>query len=186
MRRQTELEEYCQFESARRGFDAFGSPIGSAFGAWKRGCVGTIDADFPDEPWFTSEEAAWVYWEQHEPSRREPAHQGSRSATHAENNPKIAALEARVQALERIIAQFFDTERVTLEEVEVPDPPHVRWIEANRERLEAYRDSFIALDPEKGILVHAEDGDEFEAKLGDLSPEERDRVVLFHASMYVR
>lgn len=63
--------------------------------------------------------------------------------------------------------------------------PEARWIRAHRDQLRALADSFIALDPEKGILVHSADGDEFAAQLKQLSAEERGRVILFRASMYL-
>lgn len=71
------------------------------------------------------------------------------------------------------------------DEDEAPVEPHVTWIECNRETLRAYADSFIALDPARGIVVHASDGEDFETQLGALSSEQRARTVLFHASMYV-
>lgn len=101
---------------------------------------------------------------------------------------KIAALEERVRKLEAMLEQL-PAEGGTADEEEVADEalaqPEARWIRANRDQLRAHADSFIALDPEKGILVHSADGDEFAARLEQLSAEERGRVVLFHASMYL-
>jgi hypothetical protein len=103
---------------------------------------------------------------------------------HPKEDGKIAALEARVRKLEALLEQLL-AERVLSDEDEAPVQPHIRWIEANRDVLHAHPDSFIALDPDKGIVAHAIDGDDFAAQLDKLPPEQRDRVVLFHASMYV-
>ncbi len=97
---------------------------------------------------------------------------------------KVAALEARVQKLETLLAQLL-AEKTPVNEDEAPVEPHVTWIENNRETLRAHADSFIALDPARGIVVHASEGEDFEAQLGALSAEQRASVVLFHASMYV-
>jgi hypothetical protein len=105
--------------------------------------------------------------------RPEPAH-----------DKKVAALEARVQKLETLLEQLL-AEKTPVNEDEAPVEPHVTWIENNRETLRAHADSFIALDPAHGIVVHASEGEDFEAQLGALSAKQRASVVLFHASMYV-
>jgi hypothetical protein len=114
--------------------------------------------------------------------RVEPVRPARRSAA---ARPPAAALEARVQKLEQMVEQLLAEREPTQEEI-VPKSPHDLWIEAHCEELRNYPDSFIALDAEKGVVIHAQDGDEFEIQLEKLSPEERDRVALLHTSMYVR
>ncbi|WP_437783439.1 hypothetical protein [Sorangium sp. So ce1097] len=115
--------------------------------------------------------------------------------TTPKQDPKVAALENRVQKLESLIEHLLakqiaehkhEIESKYEDEGETADQPHTNWIEANKDKLRAYPDSFVALDLEEGIVAHASDGDEFHAQLDKLSPEQRDRVVLFHTSMYVR
>lgn len=69
---------------------------------------------------------------------------------------------------------------------DVVTQPHHKWLGANRGALEPYSDSFVALDPEQGIVAHSPDGDTLTDQIDALSPEQRERVVIFHASMYLR
>ncbi len=117
--------------------------------------------------------------------QREPVTEssGEPAGTLAED-PKIAALEARVRKLEGLLGQILAAQALP-DESEAQVQPHVAWIEKNRDVLRAYPDSFVALDPDEGIVVHSTDGDEFAAKLAELPAEQQDRVVLFHSSMYV-
>ena len=63
---------------------------------------------------------------------------------------------------------------------------HHRWIEANRDWLNANPNSFAAHHPKLGIVAHAEDGEEFSKQLISLPEHIRQDAVRFHTSMYVR
>jgi hypothetical protein len=93
-------------------------------------------------------------------------------------------LRRRIQELERKLDDLLVTHDVDPQEI--PVDPHTRWIEDNLDELRKYPDAFVALDPDRGILAHATENGEFAAKLEALTPEERERVTLFHTSMYLR
>lgn len=104
--------------------------------------------------------------------------------TRTSTQRELRDMRERLQELERkfddlLAMQDFDAE-------EVPVDPHKRWIERNLDELRKYPDMFVALDPDRGILVHASEQREFAAKLDALTPEENERVMLFHTSMYLR
>jgi hypothetical protein len=52
-------------------------------------------------------------------------------------------------------------ERAPSDEEEAQVQPHTRWIEANRDVLRAHANSFVALDPDEGIVVRAPRGRQF-------------------------
>lgn len=64
-----------------------------------------------------------------------------------------------------------------------PDDPHLRWIEEHLDELRRYPSTWVAIDPVRGIVVHAKDGDEFADKLAALPREERKRLLTFNTSM---
>lgn len=69
------------------------------------------------------------------------------------------------------------------EEEMAPDDPHLRWIEEHLDELRCYPSTWVAIDPVRGIVVHAKDGDEFADKLAALPSEERKRLLTFNTSM---
>lgn len=97
---------------------------------------------------------------------------------------EIQDLRRRVQEAEERLDELLAMQDFDVEEA--PVDPHARWIEQNLEELRRYPDMFVALDPERGILVHAAEQSEFAEKLKSLTPEENERVMLFHTSMYLR
>ncbi len=100
-----------------------------------------------------------------------------------ENDALVHELQSRVLKLEQQLEQLL-AERGPTDDDNAPTDPHAHWISHNREKLLAYPSSFVALDAQKGIVIHSSDGEDFEAQLGKLSPEERDQLMLFHTSMY--
>jgi hypothetical protein len=89
-----------------------------------------------------------------------------------------------VHMLKQKLVELLAERRPADEEVAPPDP-YFDWIEAHREELRAHPSAFVALDPEKGIVFHSTDNHEFEAWIEKLSPEERERLMAFHTSMFV-
>lgn len=63
------------------------------------------------------------------------------------------------------------------------DDPHLLWIEEHLDELRHYPATWVAIDPVRGIVVHAKDGDEFADKLAALPREERKRLLTFNTSM---
>ena len=97
---------------------------------------------------------------------------------------KVAMLEARVQKLETQLEQLLaKQEQIDEDEVDAPSDSHFEWIETHRDELRAYPNTYVLLDPEKGIVFHSSDGDELTARLEGLDPEEQDRLMVFHTSM---
>ena len=94
----------------------------------------------------------------------------------------LEAAEARIRELEEAGAAACEA---STSGDDAPLDAHSKWIELNRETLRGHANSFIALDPSVGIVASSPCGVAFEAQLGALSTEQRGRVVLFHASMYV-
>jgi hypothetical protein len=115
-----------------------------------------------------------------------------------------AVLSAEVSALRREVAELKDEQRRSKEEAvrwaraleqkidelhgfnarEVPIDPHTAWIDANRMVLQEHPDMWVILDPDQGIVYGTKDEDALATKLASLSPEERDRVMAFHTSLY--
>jgi hypothetical protein len=102
---------------------------------------------------------------------------------------RAAALEARVRKLEQQVAELVAERRPTHEgdphEGDPAPDPHFAWIASHREELRAYPSGFVALDPEKGIVLHSTDDDDFAAQLEKLPSEERERLMAFHTSMFI-
>lgn len=84
-----------------------------------------------------------------------------------------------VRAIEQKIDELhgFDAQEVRID-------PHTAWINLNRLALQDYPDTWVILDPEQGIVFDSKDEDELATKLAALSPEERERVMAFHTSLY--
>lgn len=114
-------------------------------------------------------------------------------------------LSAEVSALRKEMAELKVAQRRTAEEVarlarvieqssaelhgvdfyEAPIDPNAAWIEANLEVLREYPNTWVVLDPERGIVFDTNDENELATKLAALSPGERERMTAFHTSLYV-
>jgi len=102
------------------------------------------------------------------------------------------ALEARVRRVERAVEDLRAKQQKDWDDDDgdVTRDPHFEWIEANRELLRtSYPNSFVAVDYEKGVLLHSSDADDFGEKLArlsnELSRDQHERVMAFHTSMFV-
>jgi len=63
--------------------------------------------------------------------------------------------------------------------------PYLDWCENNLDELRKYPDSFVAIDPQIGIVHHDSDSDSFAAWGRGLSKADKARLMLTHTSMYV-
>lgn len=114
----------------------------------------------------------------------------------------VAALQAQVEELRRARQQDQEQirelrERVRALEMEMADllaeddrgetvtDPHFDWIEGHREELCRYADMWVAIDPQRGIVAQARDGDELAERLAVLPPEERRKLLSIDVRLYV-
>jgi hypothetical protein len=66
--------------------------------------------------------------------------------------------------------------------------PSMQWIHEHREELRKYPDHYVAIDPERGIVLAAQDGDEFARKFSELVDREGcrgDKYLQTHTSLHV-
>jgi hypothetical protein len=66
----------------------------------------------------------------------------------------------------------------------VVSSPLADWCEAHRSDLLAHPDSFVAIDPAKGIVCHSASNADFSIQLALLAPAYRATLMLTHSSMY--
>ena len=121
------------------------------------------------------------------------AHHGESTATpsHGRDAALIAALQEeqtqlrmRLRTLESKLDEVLSLVQKDLLE-EVPLDPYTRWIQDNLEQLRQYPDSWVALDPKRGVVFHAADGAEFDAWINALPDGLRTEYMILHTSMYV-
>ena len=67
----------------------------------------------------------------------------------------------------------------------VETSPWLKWIESHLDELRDLGAAWVLLDPEVGIVFHTEDEVEFGDHLCQRPPEDRDRLMPFHTSLYV-
>ena len=66
----------------------------------------------------------------------------------------------------------------------VVSSPLTDWCEAHRNDLLAHPDSFVAIDPAKGVVCYSTSNADFSIQLASLSPAYRATLMLTHSSMY--
>lgn len=59
------------------------------------------------------------------------------------------------------------------------------WIKNNLDELRKYAGEHVALNPEKGIVAHAPDQESFARQLNELKRSGEQRLIIFHASLYI-
>lgn len=95
----------------------------------------------------------------------------------------------RIEQLEKQVAELTAMYRKSDADEEegeiVPPSPHSLWIERNMDELKRYPNCWIALDADLGIVIAEEDREKYAEKYKKLSPEQQDKLLLFHSSMYV-
>ncbi len=120
--------------------------------------------------------------------RKQTAPTRSETKRSVDDRAQIDALEGRVRKLEAQVATMQRAEgraaRVEAEE-EAAVSPHTRWIEAHLDELRTLPSAWVVLDAEKGIVFRSADESRLAAKLEEYAPEDGDRLMIFHTSMYV-
>lgn len=61
---------------------------------------------------------------------------------------------------------------------------HLDWCDKNRDELRKYPNSWVAIDPEVGIVYHSADGDAFAAWECALPAADRARLMVTHTRLY--
>jgi hypothetical protein len=103
-----------------------------------------------------------------------------------EDHAKILALEERVRKLEARLADLAAQREPSEQDgEEASTDAFSRWIEEHIDELRRHPDTWILLDPEKGIVFHTTDEAAFSAALENVPREERDHLMPFNTRMYI-
>lgn len=98
-----------------------------------------------------------------------------------QDRAQIGELRERVRALEMEMADLLAED----DRGETVTDPHLDWIEAHTEELRRYSDMWVAIDPRRGIVAQATDGDELADRLAALPPDERQKLLAIDVRLYV-
>lgn len=86
----------------------------------------------------------------------------------------------RIERLEKQVAAL----TAMLMDGEVETDPYKDWIQNHSDTLKQYRDMWVALDPQRGIVLADVDFDKFSTLLSQYSEEEQEAWLTFHTSRY--
>lgn len=99
---------------------------------------------------------------------------------HRRDQQHIGELRTRIRDLELEMADLLARD----DGAEVVTNPHYAWIEEHLDELRRHPDMWVAIDPERGIVAEAGDGDQLADQLAALPPEEQARLLAVDTRLY--
>jgi hypothetical protein len=99
---------------------------------------------------------------------------------------QIASLRREVDSLRRELESRLAATPSVRESRHAVANPLLDWCDTHREALLAYPDSFVAIDPKKGVVCHAATNADLAPQLSSLEPAYRATLLLTHTTLYRR